>query len=146
MRINLSSTRHKRLNYATLVFACFITFANNVSAQSDHSTSMEQVAAQASTYTMKSSLTLDKVIQEVYKDSPLSFNILRNTLIKANPLILSGNPAQRIKQGLTLSIPNHTQLVKQTLSGFVAEREGSEKSNKYAGHDMNSKRYWVRFP
>jgi hypothetical protein len=98
------------------------------------------------TLTLKSSQTLDKVIQEVYKDSPLSYSILRSALLKANPSILSGNPAQRIKVGLTLSIPDHSQLVISTLTTFISETEGSDKLNKSYSSDSSSRRNWVRFP
>jgi hypothetical protein len=89
---------------------------------------------------------LDKVVQEAYKDSPLSYPILRNALLKANPLILSGNPAQRIKAGLTLSIPDHAQLVSQTLSAFMPDAEGADKQHKLYSADASARRNWVRFP
>ena len=120
-----------------LVLCC--TFCSSLHAQtSTYAASSEQVIL-PKTLTLKSSQTLDKVIQEVYKDSPLSYAILRNALLKANPLILSGNPAQRIKVGLTLTVPDHSQLVMNTLTTFISETEGSDKLNK-------SYRNWVRVP
>ena len=105
----------------------------------------EQLVIQKS-FSLKSSQTLDKVVQEVYKDSPLSYPILRNALLHANPLVLSGNPAQKIKAGLTLVIPDHTQLVLKTLSPYISEQEVADKQNRTYGADPSTRRNWVRFP
>lgn len=130
--------------FMALVLCC--TFCSSLHAQtSTYAASSEQVIL-PKTLTLKSSQTLDKVIQEVYKDSPLSYAILRNALLKANPLILSGNPAQRIKVGLTLTVPDHSQLVMNTLTTFISETEGSDKLNKSYSSDSSYRRNWVRFP
>jgi len=128
-----------------IFFLCFST-VTQLQAQTSAAAASSEASSQQKTFTLKSSQTLDKVVQEVYKDSPLSYPILRNALLKANPLILSGNPAQKIKVGLTLTIPDHTQLVIQTLSAFTNDAEGVEKQHKFYGNDASARRNWVRFP
>ena len=129
-----------------LILVFWLSTGSPLHAQTGLGAASSEPSAIQKTFTLKSSQTLDKVVQEVYKDSPLSYPILRNALLKANPLILSGNPAQRIKAGLTLTIPDHAQLVSQTLSAFMPDAEGADKQNKLYSADASARRNWVRFP
>jgi Tfp pilus assembly protein FimV len=107
----------------------------------------------APTYTAKKSITLDGLIKEVYPSSPLQSSILNKALVSANPKLLNGKTNQSIKRGATLNIPNHTQLVVETLAPYApppppmavapppdANQYGSQSS------DPSSRRHWVRFP
>lgn len=134
------------LSTVVAIFLLWLASNTHLQAQTLVATaSAEQLVIQKS-FSLKSSQTLDKVVQEVYKDSPLSYLILRNALLHANPLVLSGNPAQKIKAGLTLVIPDHTQLVLKTLSPYISEQEVSDKQNRTYGADPSTRRNWVRFP
>jgi hypothetical protein len=141
-----SATFFSGFNSVITVLVLCCTFCSSLHAQTSTYAAPSELTTQPKTWTLKSSQTLDKVIQEVYKDSPLSYSILRNAMLKANPLILSGNPAQRIKVGLTLTIPDHSQLVMNTLTTFISENEGSDKLNKSYSSDSSYRRNWVRFP
>ena len=107
----------------------------------------------APTYTAKKSITLDGLMKEVYPSSPLQASILNKALVSANPKLLNGKTNQSIKRGATLNIPNHTQLVVETLAPYApppppmavapppdANQYGSQSS------DPSSRRHWVRFP
>ena len=107
----------------------------------------------APTYTAKKSITLDGLIKEVYPSSPLQSSILNKALVSANPKLLNGKTNQSIKRGATLNIPNHTQLIVETLAPYApappplavapppeANQYGSQSS------DPSSRRHWVRFP
>jgi hypothetical protein len=83
----------------------------------------------------------------------LHASILSKALQEANPKILNGKVNQSIQRGATLNIPNHTQLVVQTLTPFappppVAIASPPPDTNNYGSQssDPSSRRHWVRFP
>ena len=129
-----------------LVLALWLCTGTLLFAQTSVTADPSKQSSVPKSFTLKNSQTLDKVIQEVYKDSPLSHLILRNALLSANPLILSGNPAQKIKAGLTLSVPDHTQLVMKTLKPLTIDEEVADKQHKTNSEDASARRNWVRFP
>ena len=107
----------------------------------------------APTYTAKKTITLDGLMKEVYPSSPLQASILNKALVSANPKLLTGKTNQSIQRGATLNIPNHTQLIVETLAPYApppppmavapppdANQYGSQSS------DPSSRRHWVRFP
>jgi hypothetical protein len=141
-----SATYSGGLSSLMLILFLLFSTGTQLHAQTGAAAASSEQSAAQKTFTLKNSQTLDKVVQEVYKDSPLSFPILRNALLKANPLILSGNPAQRIKAGLTLTIPDHSQLVMQTLSALTNDAEGTDKQGRHYSADASARRNWVRFP
>jgi len=107
----------------------------------------------APTYSAKKSITLDGLMKEVYPGSPLHASILNKALVSANPKLLTGKTNQSIQRGATLNIPNHTQLIVETLAPYApppapmavaplpeANQYGSQSS------DPSSRRLWVRFP
>jgi len=107
----------------------------------------------APTYTAKKTITLDGLMKEVYAGSPLHVSILSKALQEANPKMLNGKANQSIQRGATLNIPDHTQLVVQTLTAFappppVAIAPPPPDTNNYGSQssDPSSRRHWVRFP
>ena len=107
----------------------------------------------ALTYSAKKSITLDSLIKEVYAGSPLHASILSKALQEANPKLLNSKANQIIQRGATLNIPNHTQLVVQTLAPYApplptAMASPPPDSNNYGSQssDPSSRRHWVRFP
>jgi len=110
-------------------------------------------AAAAATYTAKKTISLDGLMKEVYPNSPLHASILNKALMEANPKLLNGKATQNIQRGATLNIPNHTQLVVQTLAPFappppIANSSASTEANQYGSQssDPSSRRLWIRFP
>ena len=107
----------------------------------------------APTYTAKKTITLDGLMKEVYAGSPLHASILSKALQEANLKILNGKANQSIQRGATLNIPDHSQLVVQTLTAFappppVAIASPPPDTNNYGSQssDPSSRRHWVRFP
>jgi hypothetical protein len=107
----------------------------------------------APSYTAKKSITLDGLMKEVYPNSPLHAAILSKALHTANPKLLNGKVSQSIQRGVTLNIPNHTQLVVDTLAPYappppVAIASPSPEANSYGSQssDPSARRLWVRFP
>ena len=107
----------------------------------------------APTYTAKKTITLDGLMKEVYLNSPLHASILNKALVEANPKLLNGKANQSIQRGTTLIIPNHTQLVAQTLAPYApppiaVAPPPAEASNHFSSQssDPSSRRLWVRFP
>jgi hypothetical protein len=107
----------------------------------------------APTYTTKKATTLDGLMKEVYLNSPLNASILNKALVEANPKLLNGKANQNIQRGTTLIIPNHTQLVAQTLAAYApppmaAVSPPAEANNNFSSQssDPSSRRLWVRFP
>ena len=105
----------------------------------------EDKPAAAPSYTVTQSTPIDKVIQTVYANSPLSTSVLRKVLAEANPKVISGNPQQRVKAGTTLAVPDHAQVVKNILAPHMAAAAETQDSGPLA-RDLPARRQWVRFP
>ena len=141
---------------ASLLFAWPIAQA---ASPSDAPAALTKSAAPANyengapTYTTKKTITLDGLMKEVYLNSPLNASILNKALVGANPKLLNGKANQSIQRGTTVIIPNHTQLVVQTLAPFApppiaVASPPSEASSHFSSQssDPSSRRLWVRFP
>ena len=102
-------------------------------------------------YTASKANTLDGLVKEVYPNSPLYASILNKALQAANPKLLNGKSNQSIQRGATLNIPNHTQLIVETLAPFApppVATASPPEANQYGSQssDPSSRRLWVRFP
>jgi hypothetical protein len=91
-------------------------------------------------YTTKAGDTLNKIVLSQYKDSPLHTQILVKAVRQLNPQGLPSKADQRLKTGLTLQLPAHGPLVRDTLQAHLPE--GSAVTN---GQSL-SREHWVRFP
>jgi hypothetical protein len=136
---------------------CVFLMASLLSAwQTAHAAAPSDASAAttaAATYTAKKTISLDGLMKEVYPNSPLHASILNKALMEANPKLLNGKASQNIQRGATLNIPNHTQLVVQTLAPFappppIANSSASTEANQYGSQssDPSSRRLWIRFP
>ena len=94
-------------------------------------------------FTVGQSMPIDKVVQKVYANSPLTLQVLRQALVEANPKVVTGNPQQRVKAGTVLNVPDHGQVVRNVLTPLAAS-ENSESGP--AARDYPARRQWVRFP
>lgn len=156
--IQLSSSQVLRLCASVFFMASLLCAFQIANAASPSDASTKTAAAGsyvhgAPTYTAKKSITLDSLMKEVYAGSPLHASILSKALQEANPKILNSKANQSIQRGATLNIPNHTQLVVQTLTPFappppVAIASPPPDTNNYGSQssDPSSRRHWVRFP
>ena len=104
----------------------------------------EPVATTSANYTVSQSTPIDKLVQVVYANSPLTTAILRKSLVEANPKVITGNPQQRVKSGTTIVVPDHGQIVRSVLTPFVPATETSDPG--FTARDYTVRKPWVRFP
>ena len=104
----------------------------------------EPVATTSANYTVSQSTPIDKLVQVVYANSPLTTAILRKSLVEANPKVITGNPQQRVKAGTTIVVPDHGQIVRSVLTPFVPTNETSDPG--FTARDYTVRKPWVRFP
>ena len=104
----------------------------------------EGASPAASHVTLAQSTAIDKLVQQVYANSPLNTQVLRQALVDSNPKVITGNPQQRVKAGTVITVPDHGQVVRTALTPFAANPESSESGP--AARDYSVRRPWVRFP
>lgn len=97
-------------------------------------------------YTVEKSIPIDKLIQKLYPDSPLNMNVLRQTLVNANPKVITGNPQQRVKGGTPLLVPDHGHVVSYVLTPYVPAPVADAQTPDPTASDPQVRRHWVRFP
>jgi len=104
----------------------------------------ESVTPVAAAYTVSQSTPIDKLVQKVYANSPLNAQVLRQSLVDANPKVISGNPQQRVKAGTVITVPDHAQVVRNVLTPLAAASDTPEPG--LVARDFQVRRQWVRFP
>lgn len=119
-----------------LALACQVQAADAPAAQPATPSTQHKVAE---------SIAIDRLVQKVYANSPLNTALLRKTLVDANPKVITGNPQQRVKAGTTIVVPDHSEVVRQTLTPFAAVVQEAQDNNPGA-RDYQARKQWVRFP
>lgn len=98
------------------------------------------------TYTTKAGDTVDRLVQNTLSASPLNPVLLRKALAELNPHTVTGKAGQKFKPGTVITLPDHGQLVRDTLAPFAdPSSEHSPRSGNSAG-DPSSRRNWIRYP
>ena len=150
----------------TLAFACLVFFGVGVNALAAEKSSAMPTASAApvaptaptttkattpgapvttipGTYTPKSSDTLDKIIGLTLKDSPLRIEILRQAFISQNPTAFTGGKTLKVTKGLVLSVPDHDQLLLDTVGEKV---QAIATIRHEASTNAEERKRWVRYP
>jgi Tfp pilus assembly protein FimV len=140
----------------TLACACLVFFSAAVSAFAAEKNSAMPTAPATTvaiapnsavtipgTYTPKSSDTLDKVIALTLKDSPLRIEILRQAFISQNPKAFTGGKMLKVTKGLVLSVPDHDQLLLDTVGEKV---QAIATLRHEASTNAEERKRWVRYP
>jgi len=150
----------------TLAFACWFFFGVGVNAfAAEKSSTMPTASASPvaptaptttkatnpgapvttiqGTYTPKSSDTLDKIIGLTLKDSPLRIEILRQAFISQNPTAFTGGKTLKVTKGLVLSVPDHDQLLLDTVGEKV---QAIATIRHEASTNAEERKRWVRYP
>jgi hypothetical protein len=96
-------------------------------------------------YTVPQSISIDRLIQKLYANSPLNISVLRKVLVDANPKVITGNPQQRVKAGTSIVVPDHGVVVKHVLTPFAAAPAETQETHSNAS-DYQARKHWVRFP
>ena len=98
------------------------------------------------TYTTKAGDTVERLVQNALSASPLSPAVLRNALAELNPKIVTGKPGQKFKPGTLITLPDHGQLVRNTLAPFADPAPENSTRSGYSAGDPSSRRNWIRYP
>ena len=109
------------------------------------SASEQTETSATSPYKIPASITVEKLIQKVYANSPLNASVLRKALVDANPKVITGNPQQRVKSGTVVMVPDHSEVVRVTLTPLSATAKDAQDNNPSA-RDFQARKQWVRFP
>jgi Tfp pilus assembly protein FimV len=130
---------------ACLFVAAMSCFFATKSRAADPSAEAQEQAATVQV-TLDQSMAVDKLIQKFYPNSPIAVGALRKALQDANPKIISGNPQQRLKAGITLSVPDHGQVAMMLLTPIAATQTAKNPDPGPSARDSAVRKPWVRFP
>ena len=144
-----TSTRPDFLNNTTAfswllvgVMSCLLAApsrAADPSAEAQEPVAIAQV-------TIDQSMAVDKLVQKFYPNSPIAVGVLRKVLQDANPKIISGNPQQRLKAGITLAVPDHGYIATMLLAPIAAAHAPKNSDPGPSARDASVRKPWVRFP
>lgn len=131
-------------------FLCAISFAMSFALASsvqaaDTSTEVQATSAVATNYKVTESISIDRLIQKIYSNSPLNTSVLRKVLVDANPKVITGNPQQRVKGGIALVVPDHSEVLRSTLASHLTAGQDTSDYNPSA-RENQARKQWVRFP
>lgn len=131
-------------------YLCAISFAMSFALTSlvqaaDTSSEVQATSAVATNYKVTESISIDRLVQKVYSNSPLNTAVLRKVLVDANPKVITGNPQQRVKGGTALVVPDHNEVLRSTLASHLTAAQDSSDHNPVARENQTRKQ-WVRFP
>ena len=101
--------------------------------------------ATAPKYKVAESISIDRLIQKIYANSPLNTAVLRKALVDANPKVITGNPQQRVKGGTVIMVPLEGEIIRSTLTPRSAGAQEAADNNPSA-RDHQARKQWVRFP
>lgn len=129
----------------TTGLSCALAFALTGKSMAAEMAEESQATPTTTNYTVAQSTPVDKLVQKLYANSPLNTMVLRKALVDANPKVITGNPQQRVKAGVSIMVPDHAQVVKNVLTPIAASASETSESGP-AARDSYSRRQWVRFP
>lgn len=107
--------------------------------------------------------SLDQVITQTMRDSPLNLVVLRQAFIRQNPAAFEAGKTPRLRKGVVLIVPDHAALLLSlmpsplpaprsaavsaaaatTATAATTEAESNSPSTPVGGDD---RRRWVRYP
>ena len=119
--------------------------AHSADVQATHNANSATPSPVGHQHKVAESIVIDRLIQKLYANSPLSTTVLRKTLTDANPKVITGNPQQRVKAGTQIVVPDHSEVVRVTLAPFAAAAQEAQDNNPGA-RDYQARKQWVRFP
>jgi Tfp pilus assembly protein FimV len=96
-------------------------------------------------YTVAESIPIDRLVQKLYANSPLTTVVLRKALTEANPKAITGNPQQRVKGGTSIVVPDHSEIARLVLTPIAAAAQEAQ-DNSPGARDYQARKQWVRFP
>ena len=103
--------------------------AHSADVQATHNANTAAAAPVGHQHKVAESIAIDRLIQKLYANSPLSTTVLRKTLTDANPKVITGNPQQRVKAGTQIVVPDHSEVVRVTLAPFAAAVQDAQDNH-----------------
>lgn len=135
-----------RFSALYILSALSFALANTVYAADANANADAQTReATAPKYKVTESISIDRLIQKIYANSPLNTAILRKALVDANPKVITGNPQQRVKGGTVIMVPLEGEIIRSTLTPRSAGAQEAADNNPSA-RDYQARKQWVRFP
>lgn len=95
------------------------------------------------TYKPKPGESLDRVIANTMADSPLRIELLRQAYVESNPAAFLQGKVPQLRKNVTLTVPNHEQLLKRFLPPMAS---GDAAQQPATGSGSEERRRWVQYP
>jgi hypothetical protein len=135
-----------RFSVLYILSALLFALANTVyAADANANADTQTPEATAPKYKVAESISIDRLIQKIYANSPLNTAVLRKALVDANPKVITGNPQQRVKGGTVIMVPLEGEIIRSTLTPRSAGAQEAADNNPSA-RDHQARKQWVRFP
>jgi Tfp pilus assembly protein FimV len=134
---------------AASFLACFMAYFFAISAAFAIEPKVENPSpVPTASHKVAQSTPIDKLIQTLYANSPLNTAVLRQALVEANPKVITGNPQQRLKAGTVVVVPEHIQIVRNTLMPIAAPAAAPPENSDSGptARDNTVRKPWVRYP
>ena len=125
------------------VLACSLVMGSAFAAEPSED---KPAPAPSVSYTVPQSTPIDKLIHTLYANSPLNVGVLRQALVDANPKVITGNPQQRVKAGVSMVVPDHGHIVRNILTPLAAPAPTDNSEPGPSARDYTVRKPWVRFP
>ena len=100
--------------------------------------------------------SLDQVITQTMRDSPLKLAVLRQAFIRQNPAAFEAGKTPRLRKGAVLIVPDHAALLLSLMPAAppaarpspvtVADTAEPESGSAFAPAGGDDRRRWVRYP
>lgn len=105
-----------------------------------HASAQPETGPHLTAYTSKAGDSLNKIVLSHYKGSPLQTAVLVKAVRQHNPVGLPARADARIKTGTQLHLPQHTQVMRDTLQAMQPQDASA------AAPAPDRREHWVRFP
>lgn len=104
------------------------------------------MAAGLRSYQPKPRETLDQVIEHTLTGSPLKIELLRQAFVAQNPQAFMPGKVPKLRKGVTLSIPDHDELLRIHLGARVAPVADPLQPVRATPSTVEERKRWVQFP
>lgn len=97
-------------------------------------------------YQPKPNETLDQVIGHTLPGSPLKIELLRQAFVAQNPQAFMPGKAPKMRKGVTLTVPDHEELMRIHLGARVAPIADTLQPARLPPSTVEERKRWVQFP
>ncbi len=112
---------------------------------SDAAIPAPKIAASRS-YLPQAKETLDQVIEHTMPGSPLKIELLRQAFMTQNPQAFVPGKVPKLRKGVTLTVPDHEELMRIHLGARVAPVADPLQPARLLPSTVEERKRWVQFP